>query len=128
MQAGFGGPYLSLCCIAAIRHQPVRRLQSFAEDSEKDMPDLPSAVLKIGECILDKRIHHVSEQHLQRYVTEFDFRYSYRQRKEKINGRWVLTGYSDTQRAEMALKGISNKRLTYRPANSATKSITRNAN
>ncbi len=48
--------------------------------------------------------HHVSEQHLQRYVSEFDFRY---------NNRTAL-GVNDTQRTDTALKGISGKRLTYR--------------
>jgi transposase-like protein len=48
--------------------------------------------------------HHVGEQHLQRYVTEFDFRY---------NNRTKL-GVTDEQRADIALKGISGKRLTYR--------------
>jgi transposase-like protein len=48
--------------------------------------------------------HHVGEQHLQRYVHEFDFRY---------NNRKV----SDSERSENALKGISGKRLTYRPPN-----------
>lgn len=47
--------------------------------------------------------HHVGEQHLQRYVHEFDFRYSNR----KVN---------DSERAENALRGISGKRLTYRRA------------
>lgn len=45
--------------------------------------------------------HHVSEQHLKRYVTEFDFRYNTR----KLN---------DFERADEALKGIAGKRLTYR--------------
>lgn len=45
--------------------------------------------------------HHVGEQHLQRYVKEFDFRY---------NNRKV----SDAERATNALKGIEGKRLTYR--------------
>ena len=49
---------------------------------------------------------HVSSQHLQRYTTEFDFRYNHR---EKL-------GYDDTQRTVEALKGISGKRLTYRRA------------
>lgn len=49
---------------------------------------------------------HVSEQHLQRYVTEFDFRYNYRQSQ----------GFDDEQRAAMLLKGIEGKRLTYKPA------------
>src|SRR6267378_5075066 len=50
---------------------------------------------------------HVSEQHLQRYVTEFDFRYNYRQSQ----------GFNDEQRATMLLKGIEGKRLTYRRTN-----------
>jgi transposase-like protein len=47
--------------------------------------------------------HHVGEQHLQRYVKEFDFRY---------NNRKV----SDAERAINAFKGIGGKRLTYRRA------------
>src|SRR6185312_17022621 len=47
---------------------------------------------------------HVSEAHLQRYLTEFDFRYSNR---EKL-------GVDDSQRASLALKGAKGKRLTYR--------------
>jgi len=50
--------------------------------------------------------HHVGEQHLQKYVTEFDFRY---------NNRTAL-GVTDAQRTDNALKGISGKRLTYRRA------------
>lgn len=45
--------------------------------------------------------HHVSPEHLERYLSEFDFRYSHR----KID---------DTTRAQKALKGIDGKRLTYR--------------
>jgi hypothetical protein len=48
--------------------------------------------------------HHVGEQHLQRYVREFDFRYNYR---EKL-------GFDDKARSDAALKGIRGKRLTYR--------------
>lgn len=44
---------------------------------------------------------HCSERHLQRYLTEFDFRY---------NSRDV----NDFERAEMAVKGAEGKRLTYR--------------
>lgn len=47
--------------------------------------------------------HHVSEQHLQRYCTEFDFRFSHRK-------------VTDAERAAAALKGIDGKRLTYRRA------------
>lgn len=47
---------------------------------------------------------HCGEQHLQRYLTEFDFRYSNR----------AKLGVDDVQRAMLALKGIAGKRLTYR--------------
>ena len=47
------------------------------------------------------------EQHLQRYLTEFQFRY---------NNRSGL-GVTDGERTAIALKGIEGKRLTYRPTN-----------
>jgi transposase-like protein len=47
---------------------------------------------------------HCSSHHLERYTTEFDFRF---------NNRTAL-GVSDAQRTDAALKGISGKRLTYR--------------
>jgi transposase-like protein len=59
------------------------------------------AILKRG---LYGTFHHVSEQHLQRYVTEFDFKWNHR---EKL-------GFNDADRADASLKGISGKRLTYR--------------
>jgi transposase-like protein len=51
--------------------------------------------------------HHISEQHLQRYLNEFSFRYSNR------SG----LGINDGERAALAIKGAEGKRLTYRPAN-----------
>lgn len=59
------------------------------------------AILKRG---LHGTFHSVSEQHLQRYADEFDFRWNYRS----------ALGYSDVNRADMALKAIAGKRLTYR--------------
>lgn len=47
---------------------------------------------------------HCSEQHLFRYLAEFDFRYSNRQ----------ALGVDDTSRHLAAIKGIEGKRLTYR--------------
>jgi len=44
------------------------------------------------------------EQHLQRYLTEFEFRY---------NNRSAL-GVTDGERAVTALQGAEGKRLTYR--------------
>jgi hypothetical protein len=62
------------------------------------------SILKRG---LVGTFHHVGEQHLFRYIKEFDFRY---------NTRSAL-GVEDQERAELALKGISGKRLTYRRIN-----------
>jgi transposase-like protein len=50
---------------------------------------------------------HCGEQHLQRYLTEFDFRFNHR----------TALGVNDTERATEALKGVSGKRLTYRRIN-----------
>ncbi len=52
---------------------------------------------------------HCGEQHLQRYLAEFDFRYNNR----------VALGVDDDLRADVALKGAEGKRLTYRRANDA---------
>jgi transposase-like protein len=47
---------------------------------------------------------HCGSQHLQRYLREFDFRYTHR----------IGNGVNDEQRADIALRGIAGKRLTYR--------------
>lgn len=58
------------------------------------------AILKRG---IGGVYHHVSEQHLKRYLGEFDFRY---------NERTAL-GVADKERATKAIKGVVGKRLTY---------------
>jgi transposase-like protein len=50
---------------------------------------------------------HVSEAHLNRYLSEFDFRYNNR----------IALGCDDVTRAERALKGAKGKRLTYETTN-----------
>lgn len=57
--------------------------------------------------------HHVSPQHLQRYATEFDFRYNHRETRTKIGDKWIRGGFTDAERAAVMLKGIAGKRLTY---------------
>ena len=47
---------------------------------------------------------HCGQQHLHRYVAEFDFRYSNRS----------ALGIEDAERTDLALRGIVGKRLTYR--------------
>jgi transposase-like protein len=53
--------------------------------------------------------HHVSQQHLKRYLAEFDYRY---------NERSAL-GVSDAERMEKSVQGIVGKRLTYRRTDQA---------
>ena len=48
--------------------------------------------------------HHVGEQHLQRYVTEFDF-------------RWNNRKSSDRERSDTLLASVGGKRLAYRRSN-----------
>jgi ISXO2-like transposase domain len=62
------------------------------------------SILKRG---LIGTFHHVGEQHLQRYCNEFDFRYNTR----------TKLGFNDTDRTNIALKGIAGKRLMYQRAN-----------
>jgi len=59
------------------------------------------AILKRG---LNGTFHSVSERHLQRYATEFDFRWNFRS----------ANGFNDVERTDAALKAIGGKRLTYR--------------
>jgi transposase-like protein len=54
--------------------------------------------------------HHVSEAHLARYLSEFDFRYSNR------SG----LGVSDEARTDLMLKASTGKRLMYRRADEGT--------
>jgi transposase-like protein len=68
------------------------------------------AIMKRG---LVGTFHHVAPKHLQRYSDEFSFRY---------NTRTAL-GYSDTDRANLALKGIAGKRLTYRPTDGEQRAL-----
>lgn len=47
---------------------------------------------------------HCDEKHLHRYLAEFDFRHNNR----------IALGVNDGERADIAIKGIAGKRLTYR--------------
>jgi hypothetical protein len=65
------------------------------------------AILKRGVM---GSFHSISEQHLQRYVNEFAFRW---------NTRSAL-GVEDTERAALLVKGGIGKRLTYRQPDKGT--------
>ena len=47
---------------------------------------------------------HCKEKHLHRYLAEFDHRYNHR----------IALGFNDTDRMNAAIKGVGDKRLTYR--------------
>lgn len=51
--------------------------------------------------------HKCDSQHLQRYVTDFEFRFNNR----------VGLGINDKMRADTLLKSVEGKRLTYRRPN-----------
>lgn len=51
--------------------------------------------------------HHVSQQHLKRYLAEYDFRYNERE----------TLGVGDAARMAKSVKGIVGKRLTYQTTN-----------
>jgi transposase-like protein len=59
------------------------------------------ATLKRG---INGTFHHVSQQHLKRYLAEFDYRYNERE----------ALGVDDAGRMEKSIPGIVGKRLTYR--------------
>ena len=52
---------------------------------------------------------HCDEKHLHRYLAEYDFRYNHR----------VKLGYNDGERAALAVKNATGKRLTYRQPHEA---------
>ena len=65
------------------------------------------SILKRG---ITGTFHHVSQQHLKRYLAEFDFRYNERE----------ALGVGDVERFEKSIPGIVGKRLTYRRINGQT--------
>jgi transposase-like protein len=52
---------------------------------------------------------HCKEKHLHRYLAEYDFRYNHR----------IALGFSDRERAALAVKNAAGKRLTYRGTSEA---------
>lgn len=65
------------------------------------------AILKRG---IMGTYHHVSQEHLKRYLAEFDFRYNER----------IALGINDDDRMTKAAQGIVGKRVTYRRTGGAT--------
>ena len=92
-------------------HQRV--LHAGFEYVRKGQPDIHTNTVE-GFFSIFKRgmrgiYQHCGEQHLHRYLAEFDFRYSNR----------VALGYNDADRADALLGGIVGKRLTYQTVGKA---------
>jgi transposase-like protein len=90
------------------KHQAVDHSKTYVTDGDVHTNTLEGyfSIFKRG---MVGTYQHCGEQHLQRYLHEFDFRMSHR----------VKLGYDDTQRGDKALEGIKGKRLTYRPIDQA---------
>lgn len=89
-------------------HESTNHTQKeYAKDSKVEGVRAHSNTVESYFGILKRGIagiyHHVSEEHLQRYVDEFDFRFTNRK----------SMGVDDVQRADLLLKGVVGKRLTY---------------
>lgn len=80
-----------------------------AEDGSKVHTNTLEGFFSVFKRGMVGTYQHCGEQHLQRYLAEFDFR---------ANTRAKL-GIDDETRAMIALEGIKGKRLTYRRTNRA---------
>jgi len=93
--------------LSVANHEAVNHNKEFVRDGEhgeKVHTNTAEGFFSIFKRGLVGTYQHMSEQHLQRYLAEFDFRMNYRAR----------LGYDDDARAVKALEGIVGKRLTYR--------------
>jgi transposase-like protein len=82
-------------------HETVDHLAEYVRgDAHTNTAENFFSILKRG---INGVYHHVSEAHLPRYLSEFDFRY---------NTRSAL-GYSDSDRTQLALSMVVGKRLRY---------------
>lgn len=92
---------------SAVRHESVDHNKAYVRylpDGEKVHCNSAEGYFSIFKRGLVGTYQHMSEQHLHRYLAEFDFRMSNRER----------LGVNDDMRAERAIKGAEGKRLTYR--------------
>lgn len=88
-------------------HEAVDHDKAFArttDEGERVHTNSAEGYFSIFKRGLVGTYQHMSEQHLSRYLAEFDFRMNHR----------VRLGYTDDMRADKALEGIVGKRLTYR--------------
>lgn len=96
---------------AAVAHLSVDHNKQFArtaKDGSRVHTNSAEGYFSIFKRGLVGTYQHMSEQHLPRYLAEFDFRMSNRAR----------LGVDDEMRTERAIKGAEGKRLTYRQPHS----------
>ncbi len=98
--------------LAAEKHEAVNHNKEFVrypKDGEPVHVNTAEGYFSIFKRGLVGVYQHMSEQHLHRYLAEFDFR---------MNNR-IRLGITDDMRADIALQGIPGKRLTYRRTSEA---------
>jgi hypothetical protein len=103
-----------------LTHESVDHNKEFVRDGKLDPKvhiNSAEGYFSIFKRGLVGTYQHMSEQHLERYLAEFDFRMSHR----------AKLGYSDDMRTDKALAGIAGKRLTYRRTDKAQDPQTANA-
>ena len=93
------------------QHEAVDHDKAYARDGETGRVHCNTAegYFSIFKRGLVGTYQHMGEQHLPRYLAEFDFRMSNRAR----------LGVDDTERTERAIKGAPGKRLTYHQPDAA---------
>jgi hypothetical protein len=99
--------------LAADKHEAVDHSREFVRtngEGDKVHCNTAEGYFSIFKRGLVGTYQHMSEQHLHRYLNEFDFRMTNRAR----------LGISDDMRTDIALEGITGKRLTYRRTVQAT--------
>jgi hypothetical protein len=88
--------------LAVEHHEAVNHIKEFVRDGahgEKVHVNTAEGYFSIFKRGLVGTYQHMSEQHLSRYLAEFDFSMSYR----------VKLGYDDNARAVKALEGIAGR-------------------
>jgi hypothetical protein len=93
------------------QHESVDHNKTFVREgkSEKVHTNTLEGYFSIFKRGMVGTYQHCGEQHLQRYLAEFDYR---------ANDR-VKLGFDDAARGDIALQGIGGKRLTYRRSHQA---------
>jgi transposase-like protein len=99
--AGIGKEFAAHNVVNHSKGEYVRR------DASTNMVESSFSLLKRG---LIGTFHHVGEQHLQRYVIEFDFRWNHRKT-------------TDAERSDTLLTKVAGKRLTYRQRKGDAKAL-----